>query len=56
MKDIIKRGSKFVNKNDIFNLIQNKIDYNKLEDALARLSENGLVYMSFDSDHFGVSE
>ena len=45
-----------MHKNDIYNLLQNKISKQVLESVLSQLCEDGVIYSTYDNDIYSVTE
>lgn len=45
-----------MHKNDIHNLLQNKISKQALDSVLNQLCEDGVIYSTYDNDIYSVTE
>lgn len=45
-----------MHKNDIHNLLQNKISKQVLDSVLNQLCEDGVIYSTYDNDIYSVTE
>jgi len=52
----LSKNNKFMHKNDIYNLLQNKISKQVLESVLSQLCEDGVIYSTYDNDIYSVTE
>jgi DNA-binding HxlR family transcriptional regulator len=52
----LSKNNKFMHKNDIHNLLQNKISKQALDAVLNQLCEDGVIYSTYDNDIYSVTE
>lgn len=52
----LSKNNKFMHKNDIHNLLQNKISKQVLDSVLNQLCEDGVIYSTYDNDIYSVTE
>lgn len=55
MKELGKTN-KFIHKNDIYSVIQQQMQNSEFETALQALAEDGVIYSTYDSDIFSITE
>lgn len=55
MREMTKTN-KYVHKNDIYTMIQGKVNYADFEKAVERLSNDGSIYSTYDVNLFGLSD
>ena len=48
--------NKFMNKNDIFEIVSHNCDKDSFERAISRLLEDGTIYTAYDADVFQLGE
>lgn len=52
----LSKNNKFMHKNDIHNLLQNKISKQALDSVLNQLCEDGVIFNTYDNEIFSVNE
>jgi TBPIP/Hop2 winged helix domain len=55
MKEMSKQN-KFINKGDIYTVVQNSVDYSSFQKALERLCDDGTIYSTYDNDIYSLND
>jgi len=50
----ISATKKFVHKNDIFTILQDKMSHSTFEAAIKRLKDDAEIFPTHDDDHFAI--